>query len=892
MPINQYDNPVRYEYKSLGLSKLAGPLAAAQQKFDLTQATLDDAEFNIDHLPWGTDPERAKALIAQFEEKRDKIADDLMGTKNFRKATQQLKSLNRAWGKNPESKVLTSNYLAAKNREAEARKRFLSGNISQEAYEGYRKKGQQDYEALGGASFSLGEDGRETYNVFNRQIAIKDMSKEYDDMKIELAKMSKADVRETLINGGIDHTTHSKIFIEQMVEELTEGKVTAGTEAALKSMTRFKPWIKQRVELDYLQSYNPSTADGKANGDALINSVITEIESGIAKLEELDQTDPDKKYLESKVYSILKDNKDDYEKALTDEEGTYLNTVKGLHKIQFEENLNSASALGKLMAYKKVTKNWTFKSIPQPKGPPAGGGRLTRQDILSELTGMVSDAYEPLDIKSLRKQRYDAARKLKPGLETLTGIGDGVIGEISYRKRDLTTGIRIKKNIGVKYASVQKIITLGYSSNTVKQYHTAMWKAGYQPTWEQSKRAFNALTPEKMSEATDILRDNAMSYNQYNIASTQEKSISAQLRKSKPYLKKAYELGARVPKDNLLTRNQHGRDKGEAIHLFHWGNYTEAELIKAGVKKPKKVVTAPGYRAHYTLSYNDVAKLNGYKSMDDAVGKGFRFGGLEGVDSAASELSALRQELVNKMTDKEVMTWVYVNDPDLEKGLGQIIKNTNTTEYIPAGKKDWKNFPGFDDKGKPNPGTVFTDKASFTTHGGTIVYRANYEYIDPETQKVVTNRVGIQPKDSDGPLNQTLLDLIDISTAGNSAYKQESRQLIHALKFDIRHGNFLNDALFEAIEVPLLQRASRGMFSDEGYRPPLLDEVPIPGELGTTLQFVKVLSSLGKDKIVLQTVNLSGTIKKHKNNAGQVVKFDNVRGAKAAAAAILGYVIE
>ena len=76
MPINQYDNPVRYEYKPLGLDKLAGPMAALQQKFDVTQATLDDAEFNLQHTKWGTDDERAKAIIGQFEEKRDAIADE------------------------------------------------------------------------------------------------------------------------------------------------------------------------------------------------------------------------------------------------------------------------------------------------------------------------------------------------------------------------------------------------------------------------------------------------------------------------------------------------------------------------------------------------------------------------------------------------------------------------------------------------------------------------------------------------------------------------------------------------------------------------------------------------------------------------------------------------
>ena len=297
MPINQYDNPARYEYKSLGLEKLAGPMAALQHKFDITQATLDDAEFKLEHTPWGTDPERAKAIISEFESKRDKIAEDLMGTKNFRKATQQLKSLNKEWTKNPEAIGLSTQYANFKKIDEEERQRFLKGTTSDIAYQGYRNKAIEDYKAQNGYSYSVDDSGVESYNTLNRQNAIKDMSKEYDDMKIELAKMNKAEIKNTLTSGGIDGTTHSKIFIETMVEELKSGVVSSKTEAALKSMTRFKPWLDQRIELDYLQKYDPRTNAGKANGESLINNTIAAINTRMSQFEKADKEHPDKKYL-------------------------------------------------------------------------------------------------------------------------------------------------------------------------------------------------------------------------------------------------------------------------------------------------------------------------------------------------------------------------------------------------------------------------------------------------------------------------------------------------------------------------------------------------------------------------------------------------------------------
>jgi septal ring factor EnvC (AmiA/AmiB activator) len=76
MPITPYNAPIQYEYKPLNLSSFAVPLAKMQEDFDVATAKVDEADFDLAHLSYGSDPEKAKKLKeANDEEIRKKMND-------------------------------------------------------------------------------------------------------------------------------------------------------------------------------------------------------------------------------------------------------------------------------------------------------------------------------------------------------------------------------------------------------------------------------------------------------------------------------------------------------------------------------------------------------------------------------------------------------------------------------------------------------------------------------------------------------------------------------------------------------------------------------------------------------------------------------------------------
>jgi len=110
MTITPYTTPLQYEYKPLNLMAFAEPLSKMQEQFDIVKASIDESDFDITNLPFGTDPERAKALLKIVEGKRDELAQSLAETKNYKQAASKLKELNTVWQEDPEVLALKGNY--------------------------------------------------------------------------------------------------------------------------------------------------------------------------------------------------------------------------------------------------------------------------------------------------------------------------------------------------------------------------------------------------------------------------------------------------------------------------------------------------------------------------------------------------------------------------------------------------------------------------------------------------------------------------------------------------------------------------------------------------------------------------------------------------------------
>jgi len=132
MPIFPSTTPIQYEYKPLNLMAFAAPLSEMQKQLDLTKDVVGTTEFDISHLPYGTDPEKAKELKQLVESKRDEIATNLATSKNYQQAARQIKQLNNLWQKDPHKIALESNAKLFATRDAEELKRLADNKISKE----------------------------------------------------------------------------------------------------------------------------------------------------------------------------------------------------------------------------------------------------------------------------------------------------------------------------------------------------------------------------------------------------------------------------------------------------------------------------------------------------------------------------------------------------------------------------------------------------------------------------------------------------------------------------------------------------------------------------------------------------------------------------------------
>tara|TARA_R110002074_G_scaffold154129_1_gene309559 strand:- start:954 stop:3464 length:2511 start_codon:yes stop_codon:yes gene_type:complete len=827
MPINQYDNPVRYEYKPLGLDKLAGPMAALQQKFDVTQATLDDAEFNLQHTKWGTDDERAKAIIGQFEEKRDAIADELMGTKNFRKATQQLKNLNKSWTKSPEALALSSNYALHKQFEEEQRKRLMSGDIDQSTYDYFKDKSIRDYENKGGTSYSM-VDGQENYNAYNRIHAIADMGEEFEDLKLKIANLSPEKRISGMRAAGIDETVGDQKYIKTIVESKDAGEVENAVENYLKGVDRFKPWLEQKANVDLYDKKKNHPQQYLNEAVTIVNSVTNSLNDQISKWTKKAEDDKDPALLESDQFKALVNKRDELEKASEDKGEVFMHNADILLKAKSTENMYDAEALGELLAYKNVTQDWSWRSLANKNG---GGSDMV--DLANMFDGFVKDEYNEVSNVSIGKQKWNAVVKLRPELNSIMSVGGGILGKFVNGWEGSKFESHMKKNVGGQYRRLQHITALKTQSKNGVDFHYKLWKAGYTQGNNKANAAklFETLTPDTVYQITEKLENNASTYNRYNTAKTQQRIVNENLRKNKEFVNKF--------KGVILS---HLEDMGAIKDGFLGKNFAN----KGITNKILKLLDLPNV---------------GLVDFSPIIQRYFETAELDN-----KTIKELKKEFSELTGTSEQMTYTYVNNPKLNTVLGNTINNSSMASFTPAYNNNWKNQPGFDPKtGFPLDGTGFTgDPVHLQVQAGLVLYKAKYKYLDngESKEKFVT----IQPKNPNGEFNRMLLDIVDRNTQGSSEYDKTTNALIKATQFDTKYGNYLSDELFKSSAI-----------TDN----PVLQAVPVPGKPGLVLEFIKTKNSLGESVIQLQTSNISGkTVPYRDPNTNILKNFDTPNGAK------------
>ena len=109
MAITPYSTPTQFQYKPLNLMAFAEPLMKMQEKYDLTKASIEEADVKATSLEFPYEKEKAKALEQLYRTKRDELVTNLMESKNYTQAASKLKQLNRLWLEDPERIALETN---------------------------------------------------------------------------------------------------------------------------------------------------------------------------------------------------------------------------------------------------------------------------------------------------------------------------------------------------------------------------------------------------------------------------------------------------------------------------------------------------------------------------------------------------------------------------------------------------------------------------------------------------------------------------------------------------------------------------------------------------------------------------------------------------------------
>jgi hypothetical protein len=428
MTITPYTTPLQYEYKPLNLIAFAEPLSKMQEQFDLVKAAVDESDFDITNLPYGTDPERAKELLKLVEGKRDELAQSLAETKNYKQAASKLKRLNTLWQEDPEVNALKANYdkYAA---DVQLAKDNVKANIWGQTYaDQWLNRAVREYE---GAGFTADETNPEgTYKTFGRNPRVKDIQKDFEELAWKVASAVPGESREgALQEVGIDYSLWDKKFLQEIVEEKDAGVVAERVSAYLKTLPQYKEFFVEKADYDFadLQA-NPALYKTKA--EELNNNYLSAVDSEIATIKKAAKKNPSL-LLTPDYLDLLKER----EKAVTAKTtGEYSPTaVKNMYEQEYLADAYDMTALGKVFAYKNIKRNYTWRDLPEPDTSPNGIG--TDASLFGE--GFFTESGEvKMDFNTLNQTALNNHNKLNPIVTNIGNLAGGVVSRITINEQN------------------------------------------------------------------------------------------------------------------------------------------------------------------------------------------------------------------------------------------------------------------------------------------------------------------------------------------------------------------------------------------------------------------------------------------------------------------------
>lgn len=821
MPITPYTAPIKYEYKPLGLEAFAAPLSKMQEKFDITKLGIQAEDFDLSHLPYGTDPQRAKELKEIVTSKRDELAKNLYETKNYREAGQKLLELRKLWKNDPEINAIQTNYKQFQELDKGQKERVDKGELTRDQYLQWKNRAVDEYTTKGGTSFKATPENREgDYNKFGRVTRLKNLDKDIEDKRIQIMQLQPEKVRDYFSQNGMTLSDKEVHSIETNIKEKNYNELKNETEAVLRRQPQFTEYLSEVADYNF-NDLKKNPEQYKQVGNQLANNYLKNSTDYITR-QEVAAKKGDRaaqEYLKSDSYKKLKETQDDLNKMITT--GNYDdNLIKNLYTEQHLDKVFSSGELANVLAYKNQTSSHSFRNLPKE-----GDGEDKDKEL--GLGFFTPNTYEKVDITGIGKQRLESGKVLYNNLKDINKIANGVMGIAIMGQQGTKEREEISKDPAAMRARANQILTAASitlaNNGDYRDFHSKLKNIGV------SERAAATLWNEftkKDSYALNSLKqqleNTEYDNNNYINAKEQLNSLNQSASKNSDY---KFIMNDKV--GNLSPFIETSKQST----LFSGSSYSDEQLKKAGINKNNlKYQDAIGIDHIRPLNFNEVAKLKGYKDVNDALSQGFNFENTK-VKSGANvgEInsgklkvnlfalddkeykslndisSSLKQQLIDQNLVKNEMSYRYINDTKVDKVLSKFfLEGNDLSNFQPAYTSTQQNMPGFDSEGKLLPSTQLDINTNtmpkIVKHGNSVFYEVPIKYKNEDGQVVETTTV-IKPKKGAELSTERLLNHMDEATTGGDNLNRQSNDMVKVMKFDQRFNTNFSNTLTKGINV-------------------------------------------------------------------------------------------
>ena len=892
----------KFQYKPLGFEKFAAPLQKMQGYYDQAQAQIEDLDFQIKHLPYGTDPAKAKELADQMTVKRDQIVNDLTKSKDYRNASRSIKKMQNNWAKNKHRQALESQYTNWMALDKEQKERFTkSGKLDRDAYAQWKARSVQEFEAkdsegnLGGTNFK--DDGLDgTWNTLGRQVRLDDMTKEIRDQSLKVAGLIKAEKWDELSRYQIDEDFIKNYKVSH--DKLTKEDIASKVEGYLRNQPDYVKFFEEKADYSFWQLQQDPKAY-KKKSDELIRNTLGHLNSEKDRLSKLEKKDK----------SLLKDEKHLKRKDLIDSNIKSLQTedpdkrLKYTKKLFEEQELGkdfNADHLGRLLEHDYTKQFATYNAIPG-----AAAARAAREAAANASTTPVN--YDNIDLAGMSETASVERKSLLNRSQGINNYGNGIFRTVTMGAKSSATGgdgdytlngqdYRKKgatwtKKVGNTYVPLtegnlpQRINTL---NNQAKSKRTELSK---NPKELAAKQLKLFQLHAQYGEDPNVLREE-LNKNGFNVSSNDVSELNKVFNTQKDFL-----MDERAALENQYYATTEAENRYEMLqesavntpefsNAANWKgtiNLTDEELTKAnnaGINVQNITSQGPdGLIEINSVSVNDYARIKGKSAKDMYLSGDRRV--KDALGSRVYEIGA--DETINK----KIMSHRVIGSKSTNTALKNEFNGIeDLLDYVPAFGSDWRGAPGFDDEGNLKTDTKFdfSDGQGFRLikHGKNMVIEANIKTDEG------TKQIYIRPKKGYSSGLDNMLDNIK-NGLGDSPADEETKSFINGWMFDNRIPNNVDEISFNAVGFPEYQGGKNKEFDKltKVYGPnghvanamSIGSFVALP-ELypAARTEFMKVKLK-GKDKYFVMLRNSDGNFEGGDKNAG--IRFNTINDAKS-----------